>query len=53
MFGAKELLGKVGWLADLAHGKLDGTNQPEVKDAESWFLPPSYKWIDEKQEVQS
>jgi len=47
---AKELVGKVGRLANIAVEKLDGATD---KPAESWLLPPSFQWAGEKQEAQS
>ena len=45
---AKELVNKIGWLADMAAEKLGGMS---YKDAEGWLLPPSYKWVDEKDKL--
>lgn len=42
----RDLVGRLGWLADLGHNKLTGGFC--TGDAEEWMLPPSYKWPSEE-----
>lgn len=42
---AAGMVSKIGWMADLITGKLDGTDAPAcVGGIEQWMLPPSYQW---------
>lgn len=42
----RDLVGRMGWLADLGLGKLNGGQC--VGGAEEWMLPPAYRWPSEK-----
>lgn len=42
----RDLVSRLGWLADLGLGKLNGGQC--VGGAEEWMLPPAYRWPSEK-----
>ncbi len=45
------LIAKIGWMADIASGLIDGSGKPEIRSgAEEWFLRDSFSRIEERME---